>query len=73
MATPLTPVTSSNIDSVGRIKTKRKDDLRVLFKSGGVYDYKGAGDVLNSILATDSKGRFLHFWVKGLYSYIQRA
>jgi hypothetical protein len=73
MATPLTPVTSSNLDSVGRIKTKRKDDLRVLFKSGGVYDYKGAGDVLNSILAADSKGKFLHFWVKGFYPYIKRS
>ena len=42
---PLTKVTSSNVDQVG----KSGDDLRVIFHNGGVYDYKGAAENLRYI------------------------
>ena len=62
---PLTPVSSSNVDSVG----KTNGDLRVIFRNGGVYDYEGAAEELSKILAASSKGRYLHYLIKGFYPY----
>ena len=39
------------------------------FKSGGTYAYKGASKELESMLASGSKGRFLHYAIKPVYSY----
>jgi len=62
---PLTPVSSSNVDSVGEVN----GDLRVIFRNGGVYDYKGAGRELRYMLAARSKGTYLHWLIKGTYPY----
>lgn len=62
---PLTRVTSSNVDQVG----KSGDDLRVIFHNGGVYDYKGAAENLRYMLAARSKGKYLHWLVKRFYPY----
>ena len=61
----LTPVSSSNVDSVG---TSGKD-LRVIFRNGGVYDYIGAAKELRTMLAARSKGVYLHWLIKGVYPY----
>ena len=62
---PLTPVSSSNVGSVGEVN----GDLRVIFRNGGVYDYKGAGRELRYMLAARSKGTYLHWLIKGTYPY----
>lgn len=69
LAAELTPVISSNVDSVGR----EGDALRVKFHSGGVYDYPGAGNRENEMLGAPSKGKFLHYQIKGSYPYIKRS
>lgn len=66
---PLTPVSSSNVDSVGEVN----GDLRVIFRNGGVYDYKGAGRELRYMLAARSKGTYLHWLIKGVYPYTRVA
>ena len=66
---PLTPVSSSNVGSVGEVN----GDLRVIFRNGGVYDYKGAGRELRYMLAARSKGTYLHWLIKGVYPYTRVA
>lgn len=62
---PLTSVSSSNVDQVGAVD----GDLRVIFRNGGVYDYKGAARELRYMLAARSKGTYLHWLIKGVYPY----
>jgi len=66
---PLTSVSSSNVDQVGAVD----GDLRVIFRNGGVYDYKGAARELRFMLAARSKGTYLHWLIKGVYPYKRTA
>lgn len=44
--------------------------LRVVFVSGMIYDYKNVPEeVYNAMKAATSKGQFLNFYIKPLYSY----
>jgi hypothetical protein len=60
------PVKSSNIQAVGY--DQGSETLRVAFKSGGTYDYKGVPpDVHASMLCAQSVGSFFHHNVKGKF------
>jgi hypothetical protein len=55
-------VRSSNLESVGRAGS----DLVVRFKKGGVYLYRGGGDLLAPLVGAPSAGKFYHARVKSL-------
>ncbi len=60
-----TPVQSSNIISVGHDGT----NLYVNYKSG-TYMYENVDkSVYESLLSSDSKGRFMNEHIKGRYNY----
>lgn len=62
------PVQSSNIKSIGYQPIQRK--LEVEFKSGDVYRYKAVPrNVYRQMMASGSKGSFLHHHVKYKYPY----
>lgn len=57
------PVESSNVDFVGLYKYDKHitGHLFVEFNNGGVYQYEHVQkDVFEKLLASESKGRFLH-------------
>lgn len=57
------PVDSSNLHSVGYDSTNQI--LRVRFLSGDVYDYFNVPEHLfNGLLSADSKGSYLHRYIK---------
>lgn len=62
----LTPVESSNVDSMG----PDGDDLLVRFKSSPtIYRYKGAAPLHEEALASDSVGRFIGQRIRGQYDF----
>lgn len=62
----LTPVTSSNVEAVGW----EADTLRVRYKNGGVYDYRGVPErIFQELLAAESAGKFINSRVKNVYSF----
>lgn len=65
----LIPVTSSNVDKIGY--DEEKQELHVLFKSGGYYIYESAAKPVHSeIMAADSIGGMVHkLLVKGKYKF----
>lgn len=53
------PVTSSNIDKIGY--DEEKQELHILFKSGGHYVYEQvAKDIHSGVMAADSIGGYVH-------------
>jgi hypothetical protein len=63
-----TPVTSSNVVSVGY--DRHEKILEVEFKGGGLYQYENVpAHIIDDLLETDSVGEYLNKWVKGTYSY----
>lgn len=66
----LTPVISSNIESIGHNNETRT--LRVLFKNGRAYDYANVpGLMFAAMLAADSAGKFLNECIKPHYAFKQ--
>ncbi len=61
-------VSSSNVASVGY--NAGSSTLEVIFHSGAVYHYFGVDeDIYDSFLAASSKGKFVHYVLKGAYAY----
>lgn len=58
---PLTPVKSSNIDSVGH----DGQHTYVKFKSGGVWKYPATADDHSALLGAESIGKHFHANLKG--------
>lgn len=62
----MTPVESSNLESVGHDGT----NLFVRFKNGSVYVYFHVPKALyQELLAAESKGNFLNNYIKGIFQY----
>jgi len=63
-----TPVTSSNLDSVGY--DAENEILEVAFRSGGVYRYFSVPQhVYDGLMSSGSKGQYFHRNIKGQYSW----
>jgi len=64
----MTPVSSSNLASVGYDSTTRT--LRVEFRSGAVYEYDNVPEAeYQGLMNASSKGSYLHENIKNRYSY----
>lgn len=62
----MTPVESSNLESVGHDGT----NLFVRFKNGSIYVYLHVPESLyQELLAADSKGKYLGKHIKGAFQY----
>jgi hypothetical protein len=62
------PVVSSDLRAVGYDAARRI--LEVEFHSGGIYQYFGVpSSVYSGLLQAGSKGRYLHTFIKGRYTY----
>ena len=64
----MTPVSSSNIESVGYDKRT----LRIRFKDGSLYEYSDVPEHIHQGLLhppDGSTGKFFHANVKGIYTY----
>ncbi|HUA68714.1 MAG TPA: KTSC domain-containing protein [Candidatus Saccharimonadales bacterium] len=66
-----TPVSSSNIESVGYDAATRT--LEVEFLSGSIYQYSNvSAEKFSGLMSAWSKGDYLNYWIKeGGYSYKQ--
>lgn len=63
-----TPVLSSNVAEVGY--NAGTNTLGVRFLNGSEYEYYGVDeDVYTSFLSAGSKGKFVHYNLKGAYAY----
>jgi hypothetical protein len=63
----MTPVTSSNILSVGYDPQSR--EMHVTFSSGATYAYEGVEQGLyERLISADSPGQFLNRHIKNVYS-----
>ena len=63
---PLNPVVSSNIQAVGFDPSR--NILAVLFKSGGLWFYRGVPpEVYEGLLTAESVGKFFAYSVKPYY------
>ena len=61
-------VASSNIASVGY--DSATETLEVEFLNGSVYQYYNVPEnMYNQLMKEDSKGRFLHCYIKNAYPY----
>lgn len=65
-----TPVSSSNISAIGY--DPDNEVLEVEFTNGAVYSYSGVplGEY-EGIMNADSKGKYLHANIKGIYPYMK--
>lgn len=62
------PVASSDLRTVGYDAARQI--LEVEFHSGGIYQYFGVpSSVYSGLLQAGSKGRYLHAFIKGRYTY----
>ena len=62
------PVTSSNINEIGYDKDTLT--LRIVFKTGGVYEYyKVPADVFKQFYYDESIGRYFRTFIKGIYQF----
>jgi len=63
-------VASSNILSVGY--DADSEVLEIEFNSGAVYQYYGVSHaVYDGIIGADSKGKYFHANIKGVYSFVR--
>ena len=61
-------VASSNIHAIGY--DSRSETLEIEFLNGSIYQYYGVpGHLYEKIMQEQSKGRFLHTYIKNQYSY----
>lgn len=59
------PVSSSNVASIGYAEGV----IEVEFNDGSIYQYLGVNeDIYRNFINSSSKGRFVHYYLKG-YSY----
>lgn len=68
----MTPVSSSNIESVGY--DKKTKTLRIRFKDGSLYEYFDVPEHIHQGLLhppDGSTGKFFHANVKGVYTYVR--
>jgi hypothetical protein len=64
----MTPVSSTNLASVGYDPTSRT--LRIEFINGGVYEYHDVPEAeYQGLMSASSKGSYHHQNIKGHYSY----
>ena len=64
----LTPVESSNIDSIGYDSDLK--ELVVKFKHAATYSYSGVEpNIFRELMSAESKGKFFSQNVKGIYEY----
>jgi len=64
----ITPVSSTNLASVGYDPTSRT--LRIEFRNGGVYEYHDVPEAeYQGLMSASSKGSYHHQNIKGHYSY----
>ena len=64
-----TPVVSTNVSSIGYANGV----IEVEFNDGSIYQYFGVDEcVFKSFLEAPSKGRFVHYHLKG-YQYLKVA
>lgn len=62
----LKKVKSSNIDSVGY----ENENLYIQYQSGAIYKYKNVPKVIyESLIDSDSKGRFMNSEIKNKYLF----
>ena len=62
----LKKVKSSNIDSVGY----ENENLYIQYQSGAIYKYKNVPKVIyESLMDSDSKGRFMNSEIKNKYLF----
>ncbi|WP_027339962.1 KTSC domain-containing protein [Halonatronum saccharophilum] len=65
-----TPVSSSNLDSVGY--DPATETLEIAFHSGGVYQYSGVPQSeFNGLMSAGSHGRYFHHHIRGSYPYFK--
>lgn len=63
-----TPVSSSNVESVGY--DAETQTLEIAFLSGGIYQYFDVPQhVYDALMSAPSAGNFLHEQIKGVYRY----
>jgi len=68
----MTPVTSSNLASVGYDPPNRT--LRIEFRNGGVYEYRDVPETeYQGLMSASSKGSYHHQNIKDHYSYTKIA
>lgn len=66
-----TPVTSSNVASIGYDRDRMT--LEVEFRDGSVYQYFDVPEaVYQEFMRAESKGRFMHTNIKNSYRYVRR-
>ena len=64
----MVPVVSSNLSAVGYDEVA--GTLYVEFLSGSRYAYYGVpAETYRGLVSADSKGRYLHRFIKGAYAY----
>ena len=64
----MTPVESSNVESVGH--NAATNELHVIFKSGGHYVYRSVPPAVHvELLKADSIGRFIGQHIKGKFDH----
>ena len=62
------PVTSSNVVSIGY--DEASETLEVEFFKSGIYQYQNVPKtIFDEFMATESKGQFLHVYIKPIYPY----
>jgi len=63
-----TPVTSTNLSSVGY--DHATGILEIAFHSGGLYQYAGVpANVYQSLMSASSHGQYFHRFIKDIYPY----
>jgi len=60
-------VTSSNVAAFGF--DQEDEAIYVQFNNGYIYWYKAPYDVYEQMMMAESKGRFIHTDLKGIYEY----
>ena len=64
----MTPVESSNVESVGY--DPGTAEMHVRFKDGGLYRYEGVHqETYDELMAAESVGTYLHQTVKGQHAH----
>lgn len=64
----MTPVSSSNLESVGYDPST--ETLRIKFLKSGLYEYYNVPqDIYDGLMAASSKGKYFHNNIKDKYPY----
>ena len=64
------PVQSSNVSEIGY--NDKELDLYVKFNNGSIYMYSGVPEnIWENFMSAESKGKFVHQYLKGQYDYLR--